>query len=163
MICRVLKNGLKTGFILSVATTVATVLASLSETGKPWAATNAIAHIVDGDEIEQPIEFDLRATSIGLGINTTAMLVWSVLYEAGTEIAKIEPMAATGFATAAAAWVIDYKIVPKRLTPGVEKHLTFGPILAIYAVLGTTLALSSFWRAHAPEADIDESTKEPFI
>lgn len=153
MIYRILKNGLKTGIVLSVTTALATVVASLAETGKPWAATNAICHIVDGDEIEQPTEFDPRATSIGLGINTTAMLVWSLLYEAGTEIAKIEPLAATGLATATAAWVLDYKIVPKRYTPGVEKHLSFGPILAIYAVLGTTLALSSLWRDSAPKSD----------
>ena len=146
MLFRILKNGLKTGIILSATTTVATIIASLAETGKPWAATNAIAHIVDGDDVEQPTNFDLRATSIGLGINATAMLAWAVLFEAGSEIAKIEPDAPTGFAAATAAWVIDYKLVPKRLTPGVEKHLTFGPILAIYAVLGTTLALSSLWR-----------------
>lgn len=153
MIYRILKNSLKTGIVLSVTTALATVVASLSETGKPWAATNAICHIVDGDDVDQPADFDPRATSIGLAINTTAMFVWSALYEAGTEVAKVEPMAATGLGAAAAAWVLDYKIVPKRYTPGVEKHLTFGPILAIYAVLGTTLALSSMWREGAPKSD----------
>ena len=48
-----------------------------------------------------------------------------------------------GFATA--AYFIDYKVVPKQLTPGIEKRLSHRSVLLAYAALALGLALSPVW------------------
>lgn len=155
MLGRLVRNTVRTGTVLTATTTLATVLASLAETGKPWAATNCICHIVDGNEVEQPFAFDFRATSISLAINTTAMFVWSFLYEAAMEVGKVEPEPLSAVALTTSAWLVDYRLVPKRFTPGIEKELGHGSILGIYAVLAATVALSGLWTERPAQTGSD--------
>lgn len=48
-----------------------------------------------------------------------------------------------GVATAALAYVTDYYVVPKRLTPGFEKRLSAPSMLGVYAALAASLPLAS--------------------
>jgi hypothetical protein len=136
---------LKTAVALTATSTAAVLLASAAETGKPFAALNAITHIVDGDDIEFPHEFAARETGIGLAVNATAMAAWALIYESALERAKRNAGIADGFAMSLAAYVVDYFLVPKRYTPGIERRLTKQAIFVIYAVLALTFASSRFW------------------
>ena len=60
-----------------------------------------------------------------------------------------------GAAVAAAAYVTDYRVVPKRLTPGWESRVTGRSLAAIYTVLALSLPLRGLLRRsyrgrHAP-------------
>ena len=145
MITRIIGNGLKTGFVLAATTTAAIMLASDKETSSPWAAINAVAHIVDGDEKEQPTEYSSRESALGIFINGTAMSTWGVLYEGALTVTKTKSSLLTALLATAAAYVIDYKVVPPQYTPGIEKRLSRQSILATYGVFAVTLALSSLW------------------
>lgn len=149
MIRRILGAGLKTGTALAVTTTTAMLLTGEYETGSAWSAVNAITHIVDGDDVTQPSRFEARASITGLAINTAAMLAWGVVYEAALALGRNRSGILSATATTAAAVTLDYKIVPPRLMPGIEKKLSIRSIALIYAVLGATLAASPLWNNYA--------------
>jgi len=140
--------GLKTGAILSATTVAAIMLAGERETGSPWAAVNAICHIVDGDDVSQPSDFSPRESVLGLALNSSIMFAWAGLYEAALAVSRKSGGVAPAAAAVTAAYVIDYKLVPPRFTPGIEKKISRGSIAAIYAVLGLTLALSPLWNRY---------------
>ncbi|MBV9850824.1 MAG: hypothetical protein JO250_14210, partial [Armatimonadetes bacterium] len=71
MLTRIMGNGLKTGLALAAATSAVIMLASDRELGAPWAAINAIAHVVDGDDVTQPSEYAPRESVLGLLVNGT--------------------------------------------------------------------------------------------
>ena len=145
MLTQILTRGLKTGLALAATTTAAILLASDKETGSPWAALNCVAHIVDGDEKEQPTGYSPRESVLGIVVNGTAMAAWGVLYEGGLRVTNTPSSPLTALLATAAAYGIDYKIVPKRYTPGIEKRLSQNAVWLIYGVLAATFALSPLW------------------
>ncbi len=145
MLIQILTRGLKTGLALAATTNAAIMLASDKETGSPWAALNCVAHIVDGDGKEQPTGYSPRESWLGIAVNGTAMAAWGVLYEGGLRVTNTQSSPLTAALATATAYVIDYKIVPKRYTPGIEKRLSQNAIWLIYGVLGLTFALSPLW------------------
>ena len=145
MLKNIIGNGLKTGLALAAATNAVIMLASDRETGAPWAALNAVAHVVDGDDVTQPSEFSPRASTLGILVNGTAMAAWGVLYEGALAVTKTDSSPFTGALGAAVSYVIDYKIVPKQFTPGIEKKLSHQSVLVAYLAIGITLALSGLW------------------
>ena len=138
-------NGLKTGLVLAAVTNAIIMLASDRELDAPWAAINAIAHVVDGDEVTQPDEFSPRESILGIAVNGTAMAAWGVLYEGALAVTKTKSNPLTGACGAVISYIIDYKIVPKQFTPGIEKRLSQRAVLAAYLLLGMTLSLSGLW------------------
>ena len=142
---RIIVNGLKTGFVMAATTNAAIMLASDRENGNPWAAVNSIAHIVDGDEKDQPMGYAPRESRLGIVVNGTAMCAWGVLYEGALEVMRARSSPVTAALGMIGSYLIDYKVVPKQYTPGIEKRLSQKAILATYLILGTTLALSPVW------------------
>jgi hypothetical protein len=51
-------------------------------------------------------------------------------------------------AVATLANIVDYKLTPKRLTPGFEKHLSRGSLALVYTAFGLGLVGAAQWRAH---------------
>ena len=111
----------------------------------PWAALNCVAHIVDGDDKEQPAEYSPRESRLGILVNGTAMSAWGVLYEGALLVTNTKSSLLTAVLATAAAYVIDYKIVPKQFTPGIEKRLSPQSVLASYAAMTAMFALSPLW------------------
>jgi len=145
LITRSITRGLKTGLALAATTNATIMLASDKENGSPWAAINAIAHIVDGDEKVQPIAYSQRESALGIVINGTAMAAWGVLYEGALLVTKTRSSPFTATLAAIAAYVIDFKVVPKQYTPGIEKQLSQKSVLLSYLVLAATFSLSGRW------------------
>ena len=140
-----LTRGFKTGLALAAATNAVIMLASDKENGSPWAALNCVAHIVDGDDKEQPREYAPRESRLGVLVNGTAMSAWGVLYEGALLVTRTKSSPLTALLATAAAYVIDYKIVPKQFTPGIEKRLTPKSVLASYAAMAVMFTLSPLW------------------
>ncbi len=145
LITQSIARGLKTGLALAAATNASIMLASDEENGSPWAAINSIAHIVDGDEKEQPRDYSPRESLLGIGINGTAMAAWGVLYEGALLVTNTKSSPLTAVLAAASAYVIDYKIVPKRFTPGIENRLSAPALGFSYAAMALMFALSPLW------------------
>lgn len=153
LITQSLTRGLKTGLALATATNAAIMVASDRENGSPWAALNCVAHIVDGDDKEQPRDYSPRESGLGVLVNGTAMSAWGVLYEGALLPFGAKSTPITALVGAAAAYFIDYKIVPKRFTPGIERRLSHRSVLVSYAALAAALALSPLWN-RGPEGEV---------
>lgn len=157
MLSKILTSTAKTGIALTLSTTTALMAAGIYETGSPWAPINAISHIIDGDDVSADNRFSPRQSTIGVAVNTASMTMWAAVYESALRLTGRKSTPLTAVAAATAAYAVDYKLVPPRFTPGMEKKLSRLSIIAIYAVLAAILALSPFWNDY----DDTRSTEPP--
>ncbi|NVB76832.1 MAG: hypothetical protein HOV81_00420 [Kofleriaceae bacterium] len=144
----------------STAVATATTTASLLWFGKrhartPWAPLDAVSHIAWGDRAFVRDELDVQHTLVGFVLNLGAVAWWSTLHA----LVVGRPMRtryaipfalASGAAVAATAYVFDFKVAPKRFTPGFEWKLPRRPLRKVYAVLAASFAAGSLlaraWR-----------------
>ena len=129
----------------TAATTAAATMCGALELGRPAAPVNAVSHILWGDDALRRDAVSAKYTALGTALNTAAVASWSVLhhfiFRPDRRPAGMVPALARGAATAAVAYVVDYHVVPKRLTPGFEERLSNRSLFAIYAALAVSLAV----------------------
>jgi hypothetical protein len=145
MLNTLLKDTARTGAALSATTSVALLVASANENDGCWGAINSVSHIVDGDDVNYSDNFSRRDSLIGLGINAVAMLTWAMIYDAVFGSIRFPKSLGTAAVVTAAAYAIDYHVVPDRYSPGIEKKISRNAIYAVYVVLALTLSLAPFW------------------
>jgi hypothetical protein len=142
-----LSRTLQTAGPATAATTAALAACGSWENGNSVAPINAVSHIVWGDEAASQDDASFRHTAPGVALNAAAIAAWSAVYELafGPRVRAGDARAALigGATTAALAYVTDYYVVPRRLTPGFEKRLSSRSMLAVYAALGASLPLAS--------------------
>lgn len=108
-----------------------------------WAPLNAVSHMAYGDAAALHTELSARYTGTGAALNTAAMVAWAGVYAGAMRSlpgSRWPAAVAVGAAVSAAAYVIDYHVVPYRLTPGFEKRLSGSAMFAIYTALAGGLA-----------------------
>ena len=131
--------------LATLATTIVAALCGHLENGDAAQPINDISHIAFGDEALAQRGFSLRYTGTGLALTKTANDGWALLHETLFGAAQDEGNALLsllgGAAVAALAYAVDFHLVPPRLTPGFEKHLSKRSLLAIYCVLALALGL----------------------
>lgn len=96
--------------------------------------------LIDGDERIYGDEFHPRDTVLALGLNLTAMAGWALIYRLVFRNMRRPKSLLSGASMALLAYVVDYHVVPKRFTPGVEKKLSHNAIPALYAALAAGFA-----------------------
>jgi hypothetical protein len=132
---------LGTAAAATIATTAAGMLLSFLETRKPAAGLNAVSHILWGDEAARVDRFDVQHTLAGGVLNAGAMASWAAVNEMLPRARGTGSAIAKGALVSALAYLVDYYVVPKRLTPGFEKRFSPPAMLALYATLAAGLAL----------------------
>lgn len=131
-----------TGASAAFATTVVIPLCGRREGLTAAAPLNAVSHIVWGDRAAAHDEPSWQYTGLGTTLNAAAMVGWSAIFQvlAGERRTRtITRSIAAAMATTATAYIIDYHVVPDRLTPGFEKRLSSGSLCAIYFALAAGL------------------------
>lgn len=128
----------------TAATTATTMALGAMRDESAWAPLNAVSHILWGDEAARHTEPSAGYTATGAALNGGAMVTWAIAYTAVRRLLPPGPASsvAAGAGVAAAAYLIDYHVVPKRLTPGFEKRLSGRSMFWIYAALAVSLAAS---------------------
>lgn len=133
------------GQVCTLATSAALAVCGQVENGKPFEPLNAVSHITFGDEALAQEDFSLKYTVTGLLLNNSANTTWAALHEMlfGTyqDEGNVPVSLAGGALVSALAYVTDFYVVPKRLTPGFEHKLSSRSLLLIYVVLALALAL----------------------
>lgn len=113
----------------------------------PVAPLNAVTHCLWPERAFKEERFSARFTGIGAAIHLGSGVFWGLLFEMlrgrSQSPARITAAAA---ATAATAYVVDYHLIPKRVTPGFEAHISERSFPKIYLALGAGLALASLVR-----------------
>lgn len=117
---------------------------------RPYAALNAVTHCLWPERAPREEDLSAKYTGIGAGIHLGSAIFWGVLFEAlcgkRPRAGKIAAAAAT---TAAVAYVVDYHVVPDRLTPGFEAHLSKQSLALTYLALGAGFAMAALARAQS--------------
>jgi len=147
-------DALAAGSAAAVTTTLAIAACGRSEDVSAWAPLNAISHIAWGDEAAAQVAPSWKYSATGIGLNACAMLSWGAVYSVlagGRKHRSVTRALVAGAATAATAYVVDYHVVPRRLTPGFEKRLSRPAMVSIFASLAIGLVLGSYMRSQ-PEA-----------
>jgi hypothetical protein len=142
-----LREGAIAGSVASVLSTIALAALGKRQAGSMQAPINAVSHWIWGDEALHEDRATLRHTLTGLLTQHAASIFWATLYALAwghRPEAKRAPQAVAGaIATTAIAYVVDYKVVPKRLTPGYEHRLDGRGMFVVYAALAAGLALGA--------------------
>jgi hypothetical protein len=137
MIVRALASGLISG----TAAALAASWAGRRQAGSYAAPLNATSHIAWGDEAARHDRPSLKYTGTGAALHYGAALFWAALYESLPGPAPLRAAATTGI-----AYVADYHLVPRRLTPGFELRLSKGALAAIYVALALGLCAGDLAR-----------------
>ncbi len=129
----------------SVLVTAAAAAVGRWETGSAWQPINAISHIIWGRGAARRTQFAARYSLAGLALNYAACAFWAWFQDAATRRLHLPPTAgaAAGIAAAvsAAAYVTDYHLVPRRLTPGFELSLSRRHFPWLYGALALGLMM----------------------
>ncbi len=146
-----LKRAVTSGTVAGAVTAAAAVLAGRRETGSYAAPLNATSHILWGDQAAMRNAASLKYTLTGFLLNHVSAIFWAAIHDrffgervrfAGRRKSMMRPLVGSAVVTAG-AYLTDYYLVPKRLTPGFEKRLSDRSLMTIYGVLALGLAAGS--------------------
>ncbi|MCC8395460.1 hypothetical protein LJ656_23005 [Paraburkholderia sp. MMS20-SJTR3] len=148
-----LRRAVGSGLLAGCLSAASAAAAAADADGTPCAPINAVTHCLWPRRALRERGFSLRHTVTGFAIHQSAAIFWALLYEAlvarlAGGCAQRRPAAAAGAAaaTAATAYLIDYKVVPARLTPGFEAHLSRRALGTVYVALGCGLLAAALLR-----------------
>lgn len=144
-----MKDALVAGSIVCAVTVTAVALRGRADSGSAVAPINATSHVLYGPEAASADRPDLRHTIPGLLINAGACVFWATVYE---RLFEREPGSRPahavlgGTVVAALAYLVDYHLVPKRLTPGWEERVSGRSLAMIFAAMAASLPLRNLLR-----------------
>jgi len=145
----VLGSALASGAVVCAVTAAVAAAAGARASGSAAAPINAISHVLYGPRAARVQTIDARHTAVGLAINYGASAFWAGIYEAAfgraAERGELVKASVGAMAVAALAYVTDYHLVPKRLTPGWEERMPRRSLALVYAALAICLP----WRGLA--------------
>lgn len=146
-ISELVERTLYTGAAATAGTTLAVAACGLMEEANPIAPINAVSHIAWDDQAARQTNLSWEYTGLGLALNAAAVTSWAGIYEAcfghNAKNNDVPGAILGGVLVSAAAYITDYYLVPKRLTPGFEKRLSNRSLFGIYATLAGSLAAGS--------------------
>lgn len=147
-----LRDSLVPGAIASLTTGAMLAWRGQRDSGSALAPINASTHVLWGDQAAQVAGCTLRHTLPGLAINAGACLWWALILQKlfGTTVdaGGLPRALMAGAATAGLSYVVDYRLLPRRLSPGWELSLTPRSLILGLAAMGAGLALGSWLIAH---------------
>ena len=149
------RDGAQAGTIASLLSAGVLAEASRREAGSPFACVNATSHWIWGDQAARHQTPSLRHSVTGYLIHHAASCFWGILYERAvgdwTDRLPAAAKVAAGLTAAGVACLVDYRLVPHRLSPGFELRLSRRSIAAGYLAFGLGLALAGMGRGEQQE------------
>lgn len=150
----VIRRSLISGTVAGLGVMATAAALGQRETGS-WAAPfNGTSHILWGDEQAASVkEPTARHTLPGIALTHASAVFWAAFYEqffgsrqwsGSPDIPLWKPLLG-GAAIASLAYVNDYYLMPKRLTPGYELHVSGKSLALIFGALALGLAASDLF------------------
>lgn len=143
------RRALASSSLASILSALAVAAFSHHRSGAAAAGTNAASQwfwYPRARHVDRP---SLRYTAVGYGVHHASSLLWGTAYEA------LRPRQATpvgravrASAVALGAYVVDYHVVPRRLSPGFEHRIGPAGMLAAYGMFALGLYIAGS-RGHA--------------
>jgi hypothetical protein len=142
---QIVVRALGRGSFAGLATMATVALAGMREARSGVGPINATSHVIWGDKAATTDIVDLKHTLPGVLINGGAGVFWALVHELlQTRVRRDGPVAtvACGAAVASLAYVVDYHLIPRRLTPGWELRLSRGSVALGFVALGFSLVVA---------------------
>lgn len=115
---------------------------------------SAPSHWLYGERALVQTEPSWRYTGAGALIHEASAVMWALLFERLVSRRNRTPSVTTLAASAAVvtgvAAVVDLKLVPERLTPGFEHHLSTRSLVWVYASVAAGMVLSAWLTRSRP-------------
>jgi hypothetical protein len=139
----IVSRALVSGTLAAAAVTLVASLAARRATGSSAAALNATSHFLWGGRAGRQDEYSVKYTGTGFIANYGASVFWALFYEAlgGSKHRRAGRALLDGALISAAAYVTDYHVVPKRLTPGFDMSVPRAALAFVYAALALGLSV----------------------
>jgi hypothetical protein len=147
---RLLSRAVASGSVAGLAATAAVALSGVREAGSGAAPINATSHVLWGRDAGTTDAVDVKHTLPGLLINVGAGVFWGVVYELLRESLPRRDRASavgSGAVVSGLAYLVDYHLIPRRLTPGWELRVSRRSVRVGFAALGLGLAAMGLLRA----------------
>ena len=141
---------LVSGTAASITSSAALALLAKADGRNAVQPLNATSHWLHGEDAGSVREVDLNHTAVGYATHHAASIFWAFLFKS-LQAARPERSASrtaknAAIVTAIAA-VVDYGVVPKRLTPGWEEVLSASSITGGYVGMALGLMLGGMMTA----------------
>ena len=140
----ILTQGALAGSLASIFSTAVLAIAGRRQAGSAVAPINAVSHVYWGDEALHRKRVDLDHTALGYLTHHASSIFWATVYSG---LCRDKPVTRTALGIisgaaglSAAACFIDYRLIPKRLTPGFEHQLSTAAMAEVYAALALGFA-----------------------
>lgn len=144
---RYLLDGAIAGSCASVLSAVALAIGGRRDVDCAVGPLNAVSHWWWDREALYRRRVDMRHTVLGYLTHHGASLFWgtllAVFLNRRPQRQRASEIAAASAATSAIACFVDFRLTPRRLTPGYEHRLSNKSIAATYMVFAVGLALGS--------------------
>lgn len=108
--------------------------------GSAPAGTNAASQWVWDRPARHASGWSWRHTALGYAIHHASSIFWAAGYEAWCVHRPGHPVAKAA-TVAAVAYVVDYHVVPRRLSPGFERRISGPGMACVYAAFALGLAV----------------------
>jgi hypothetical protein len=144
-----IRHAIISGSSASIASAAALAVCGQIETGSAAAGLNGPSQWIWGVREAQTNRPSLKHTAVGYAIHHATSIFWAVFYEAivGRKARERRTSAlqvvAQAAAMSAAAYVVDYKLTPRRFQPGFEQHVSPRSMVATYAAFAAGLAIAT--------------------
>jgi len=145
-----LRFGTLAGSVASVVSAVYLARVGHRRNGEPAAPLNAVSHWFFGDAALREDGPSMRHTLTGYLVHHGASVFWGTLHAKfwGRRAAAAPmPALAAAVATSAAACFVDYRMTPRRLTPGFERRVSTRELALVYGWFAVGLAAGSLLAA----------------
>jgi hypothetical protein len=144
----VIRQGMIAGSLGSLTSALALVRAGRRETGSGIPPLNAVSHWYWGDRSLHRRHPDVRHTIVGYLTHHAASVFWATAYAAAAKNCKAtrtpKGIAAGALTTSAIACFVDYRLTPKRFTPGFEHEISRAAMAGVYAAMALGLAAGAW-------------------
>lgn len=133
-------SALVPGSVASVVSSIVITLFSVFD-AKAWAAgTNATSQWVWGELAHMHDEPSVRYTLLGYVIHHGSSIFWACGYQLirSRTDAPVRSLL-KAMAITLLAYVVDYHVVPTRLSPGFDRHISSAGMVAVYSAFALGL------------------------
>lgn len=162
---RAAKEGLVSGSVASLTSTAALALAGRRENGHAAAPVNAISHWFWDPEALRKNAPSLRHTLTGFLVHHGASIFWATLHARAwgdrPQAARPVPALAGAAVAASVACLVDFRLTPRRLTPGFEHRISLRSMATVYACFALGLAVGSLAMRRTRPAAKTRTEAEP--
>ena len=131
-----------TGTVAGITTMAALTLLARAEGRGPLQPINSTSHWLQGEEAGEVRHADAPHTLVGFATNHAAAIFWAIPLELWLANQPPRPpvlLLRDAAAVSAVAAVVDYGLVPKRLTPGWENALPSRSVAGGFAAMALGL------------------------